>query len=250
MKKILSFLLMTTMALSLTACGGSSSSTEEPKSSGSIYYLNFKPEIAPVYEEIAAAYEAETGIKLNVVTAASGTYEQTLKSEMAKAEAPTLFQINGPKGYANWKEYCADLSKTDLYSHLTDKSLAIKDGEGVYGIPYVVEGYGIIYNNAILEKYIATAGAKVASVDEINNFATLKAVVEDMTAKKADLGIKGAFASTSLKPGEDWRWQTHLANLPIYYEFKNNNVDLASDATKEIKFEYDSGFRQTQEYKF
>ena len=237
MKKILSFLLMTTMALSLTACGGSSSSTEEPKSSGSIYYLNFKPEIAPVYEEIAAAYEAETGIKLNVVTAASGTYEQTLKSEMAKAEAPTLFQINGPKGYANWKEYCADLSKTDLYSHLTDKSLAIKDGEGVYGIPYVVEGYGIIYNNAILEKYIATAGAKVASVDEINNFATLKAVVEDMTAKKADLGIKGAFASTSLKPGEDWRWQTHLANLPIYYEFKNNNVDLASDATKEIKFE-------------
>lgn len=243
MKKILSFLLMTTMALSLTACGGSSSSTEEPKSSGSIYYLNFKPEIAPVYEEIAAAYEAETGIKLNVVTAASGTYEQTLKSEMAKAEAPTLFQINGPKGYANWKEYCADLSKTDLYSHLTDKSLAIKDGEGVYGIPYVVEGYGIIYNNAILEKYIATAGAKVASVDEINNFATLKAVVEDMTAKKADLGIKGAFASTSLKPGEDWRWQTHLANLPIYYEFKNNNVDLASDATKEIKFEYAENYK-------
>lgn len=243
MKKILSFLLMTTMALSLTACGGSSSSTEEPKSSGSIYYLNFKPEIAPVYEEIAAAYEAETGIKLNVVTAASGTYEQTLKSEMAKAEAPTLFQINGPKGYANWKEYCADLSKTDLYSHLTDKSLAIKDGEGVYGIPYVVEGYGIIYNNAILEKYIATAGAKVASVDEINNFATLKAVVEDMTAKKAELGIKGAFASTSLKPGEDWRWQTHLANLPIYYEFKNNNVDLASDATKEIKFEYAENYK-------
>ncbi len=243
MKKILSFLLMTTMALSLTACGGSSSSTEEPKSSGSIYYLNFKPEIAPVYEEIAAAYEAETGVKLNVVTAASGTYEQTLKSEMAKAEAPTLFQINGPKGYANWKEYCADLSKTELYSHLTDKSLAITDGEGVYGIPYVVEGYGIIYNNALLEKYIATAGAKIKSADEINNFETLKAVVEDMTAKKAELGIKGAFASTSLKPGEDWRWQTHLANIPVYYEFKNNNVDLASDATKEIKFEYADNYK-------
>ena len=243
MKKILSFLLMTTMALSLTACGGSSSTTEEPKSSGSIYYLNFKPEIAPVYEEIAAAYEAETGVKLNVVTAASGTYEQTLKSEMAKAEAPTLFQINGPKGYANWKEYCADLSKTELYSHLTDKSLAITDGEGVYGIPYVVEGYGLIYNNALLEKYIATAGAKIKSADEINNFETLKAVVEDMTAKKAELGIKGAFASTSLKPGEDWRWQTHLANIPVYYEFKNNNVDLASDATKEIKFEYADNYK-------
>lgn len=243
MKKIVSFLLMATMALSLTACGGGGSSTEEAKGSGSIYYLNFKPEIAPVYDEIAAAYEAETGIKLNVVTAASGTYEQTLKSEMAKAEAPTLFQINGPKGYANWKDYCADLSSTELYSHLTDKSLAITDGEGVYGIPYVVEGYGIIYNNALLEKYIATEGAKIASVDEINNFETLKAVAEDITAKKAELGIKGAFASTSLKPGEDWRWQTHLANIPVYYEFKNNNVDLASDATKEIKFQYADNYK-------
>lgn len=87
-----------------------------------------------------ATYEAETGVKLNVVTAASGTYEQTLKSEIAKEDSTYLFQINGPKGYASWKDYLADLSDTELYSHLTDKSLAVTDGEGVYGIPYVVEG--------------------------------------------------------------------------------------------------------------
>ena len=117
-------------------------------------------------------YEAETGVKLNVVTAASGTYEQTLKSEIAKADAPVLFQINGPKGYASWKEYTKDLKDTELYAHLTDKSLAVTDGDGVYGIPYVVEGYGIIYNQAIMNKYFATEGAKAASMDEINNFAT------------------------------------------------------------------------------
>lgn len=219
MKKLLSVLLLTAMTFSLAACGSTNEPAEsadsgEGKGTGSIYYLNFKPEIAPVYEKIAEAYEAETGVKLNVVTAASGTYEQTLKSEMAKADAPTLFQINGPKGYASWKEYTADLSNTELYSHLTDKSLAVTDGDGVYGIPYVVEGYGIIYNNALINKYIALPGAKIASVDEINNFETLKAVVEDITAKKDELGVKGAFASTSLKPGEDWRWQTHLANVP------------------------------------
>ena len=243
MKRLLALLVTAVMTMSLAACGGTTDSGDAAAGSGEIYYLNFKPEIAEVYDEIAAAYEAETGVKLNVVTAASGTYEQTLKSEIAKEDAPTLFQINGPKGYASWKDYTADLSDTELYSHLTDKSLAVTDGEGVYGIPYVVEGYGLIYNNAIMEKYFATADQKAASMDEINNFETFKAVIEDMTAKKDELGIKGAFASTSLKPGEDWRWQTHLANIPVYYEFKNNNIDLASDATKEIQFQYADNYK-------
>ncbi len=43
-----------------------------------------------------------------------------------------------------------------------------------------------------------------------------------MTARKADLGIDGVFASTSLSAGEQWRWQTHLANLPLFYEFKDD----------------------------
>ena len=243
MKRLLALLVTAVMTMSLAACGGTTDSGDAAAGSGEIYYLNFKPEIAEVYDEIAAAYEAETGVKLNVVTAASGTYEQTLKSEIAKEDAPTLFQINGPKGYASWKDYTADLSDTEIYSHLTDKSLAVTDGEGVYGIPYVVEGYGLIYNNAIMEKYFATADPKAASMDEINNFETFKAVIEDMTAKKDELGIKGAFASTSLKPGEDWRWQTHLANIPVYYEFKNNNIDLASDATKEIQFQYADNYK-------
>jgi raffinose/stachyose/melibiose transport system substrate-binding protein len=211
--------------------------------SGEIYYLNFKPEIADVYKKIGDEYKAETGITLKVVTAASGTYEQTLKSEMAKTDAPVLFQINGPKGYANWKDYCADLKDTELYKHLTDKTMAVTDGDGVYGIPYVVEGYGIIYNNAVMTKYFALSGAKAKSMDEINNFAKLKEVVEDMTAQKGKLGIKGVFSSTSLKKGEDWRWQTHLANLPVYYEFKDNKIDLKSDATSEIKFQYADNYK-------
>ena len=163
---------------------------------GELYFLNFKPEVSEIYDAIAAAYEAETGVTLKVVTAASGTYEQTLKSEIAKSDAPVLFQINGPRGYANWADYCADLSDTELYQHLSDKSLAVTVDGGVYGIPYVVEGYGIIYNDAIMEAYFATDGALAASMAEINNFAALKAVVEDMTAKKDELGIKGVFSST------------------------------------------------------
>jgi raffinose/stachyose/melibiose transport system substrate-binding protein len=214
-----------------------------PAGGGEVYYLNFKPEVAEIYAKIADAYKAETGVTLKVVTAASGTYEQTLKSEIAKADAPVLFQINGPVGYQSWKDYTADLKDTELYKHLTDKSMAVKDGDGVYGIPYVVEGYGIIYNNAIMDKYFALPDAKAKSMAEVNNFATLKAVVEDMTAKKDQLGIKGVFSSTSLKPGEDWRWQTHLANVPVFYEWRDNKVDIASDATKEITFQYADNFK-------
>lgn len=249
MKKVLAFCLaMATMTASMTACSSpngstSSASSATPKGEQSVYYLNFKPESAAAYEEIAKKYKEETGVTLNVVTAASGTYEQTLKAEIAKTDAPTLFQINGPRGYASWKDYCADLKDTELYKHLSDKSLAIKDGEGVYGVPYVVEGYGIIYNQAIMDKYFKTSGAKASSIAEINSYAKLKAVAEDMTAKKDALGIKGVFSSTSLKPGEDWRWQTHLANVPVYYEFKENKVDLTSDATKEIKFQYSDNFK-------
>ena len=250
-------------ALALAACATTDTTAEEPameeagaaepaaaeaeiamEDGGELYYLNFKPEVSEIYDDIAAAYKAETGVTLKVVTAASGTYEQTLKSEIAKSDAPVLFQINGPRGYANWADYCADLSDTELYQHLSDKSLAVTVDGGVYGLPYVVEGYGIIYNSAIMEQYFAMDSAVVTSMDAINNFATLKAVVEDMTAKKDDLGIKGVFSSTSLKPGEDWRWQTHLANVAIYYEVETNGLDIKNpDDFLETKFQYSDEFK-------
>lgn len=222
----------------LVSCGGKSEDQ-------SVYFLNFKPEVAEVYDRIAKDYYNETGITLNVVTAASNTYEQTLKSEIAKADAPAIFQINGPRGYASWKNYCADLKDSKIYNLLEDKDMAIKNGDGVYGIPYVVEGYGIIYNDRIMNEYFMhpEKAVDVSSVDDISSFEILSQVVTDMTRLKDSLGIDGVFASTSLKPGEDWRWTTHLANVPVYFEFLNNDIDLTGDETREIEFMYADEFR-------
>ena len=241
-KKILALTLVALFTLTLFASCGKKAEKDEVKE---IRYLNFKPEIADVYKEISAKYEEETGIKVIVETAANNTYEQTLMAKMATDEAPTLFQINGPRGYANWKDYCADLSDSELYKHLTDKSLAVTVDGKAYGVPYLIEGYGIIYNQAIMDKYFALdkKATEYKSMDEIKNFDALKAVVEDMQKNKDALGIDGVFASTSLKAGEDWRWQTHLANLPVYQEFTKNNVDLTSDATKTIKFEFAKNYK-------
>ena len=240
MKRKITALILVLIILTLTLSSCSSKGGEK-----SVYYLNFKPEVAEVYDRIADDYFKETGIKLNVVTAASNTYEQTLKSEIAKADAPAIFQINGPRGYASWRDYCKDLSDTQIYDLLNDKDMAITVDGGVYGIPYVVEGYGIIYNDKIMQKYLMSPNKTVdiTEVDEINSFEILSQVVADMTRMKDMLGIDGVFASTSLKPGEDWRWTTHLANVPVYHEFKNNEIDLTSDETREIEFMYSDGFR-------
>lgn len=237
---LICLLLIFTMCFSLSGCN---------KKSEGIYFLNFKPESAKAYEKIAKAYEEETGIPVKVVTAAANTYEQTLKSEVAKNDAPTIFQVNGPIGYQSWKEYCADLTDTKLYSYLTDKNLAIKNEGKVYAIPYVVEGYGIIYNDAIMKKYFSLPNKKtsLSSVNEINSFAKLKEVVEDMSANKTALGIDGVFASTSLSSGEDWRWQSHLANIPLYYEIYENNPDM--DPTLAMVKAASIDFKHADKYK-
>ena len=199
---------------------------------GKVYYLNFAPEVADQWEALAEKYSEETGTEVQVVTAASGTYESTLKSEMDKSEAPTLFQVNGPVGLAAWKDYCYDLKDTDVYKNLASDDFALVNEDGsVSGIAYKIETYGLIYNKSLLNDYFETDGAVVTSVDEINNFDTLKAVVEDITAKKDDLGIEGAFTSAGMDSSSDWRFKTHLANIPIYYEYKADGI-TSTDAIK------------------
>ena len=203
---------------------------EEAK--GSVYYLNFKPEQADQWVELGEKYTEETGVPVTVVTAASGTYESTLKSEMAKDEAPTLFQVNGPVGLASWKDYCYDLKDTEIYKQLTSEEFALTNEDGsVPGIAYVIETYGLIYNKALLNDYFETDGAVVKSVEEINSFETLKAVADDIQAKKDDLGIEGAFTSAGFDASSDWRFKTHLANLPVYYEYVADGIN-STDAIK------------------
>ena len=125
-KKILALALSAAMSLSLLAgCGGGGDASGKPAGStggtstpapagsggtsgatGSVYYLNFKPEQDGDWQELAKLYTQETGVEVKVQTAASGQYETTLMSEIAKTDAPTLFQVNGPVGLANWKDYC------------------------------------------------------------------------------------------------------------------------------------------------
>lgn len=219
----------------LTACG--------QNNGPSVYYLNFKPEQSQQFEQIAEEYTAETGVPVKVVTAASGSYMQTLKAEMAKTNAPTLFQINGQEGYSIWKDYLADMSDYEIAQALKDDAQPITNADGgVVGVPFAMEGFGILYNEEILNSYFALPGAKVGSMEELNSFEDFKAVAEDMQARKDELGIEGAFAATSLGAGEEWRWTNHLMNGPIHYEIEDRGVQDFSDLA-DFEFTYGDNYR-------
>ena len=197
-----------------------------------MYFLNFKPESNDEWQKLAKDYTKETGVEVKVQTAASGTYEQTLKSEIAKSEAPTLFQVNGPVGLANWKDYCYDLTGSKILGDLTSDSYALKDGDATVAIGYVIESYGLITNKTLLEK----AGY---TTDDIKSFADLKKVAEDITARKDELGF-AAFTSAGMDSSSDWRFKTHLANLPIYFEYQADGIG----STDAIKGTYLDNYKQ------
>ncbi len=237
MKRIIIFALALLAVLSLGSCSGASEAE--------LYYLNFKPEVAQVYSELARDYKKETGVTLNVVTAAANTYETTLKSELAKSSAPTIFHLNGPIGYSAWASWCEDLSDFGIYEHLLDPDSAIRSGDGVYGLPFVTEGYGIIYNDAIMRKYftLESRATDFTSMQEVNTFDKLFTLVSDMTAHKDELGIDGVFASTSMQSGEEWRWQTHLFNLPLYYEMTEDGGNPLPSSYADFKFTYAENYK-------
>ena len=227
MKKLFALLLAIVMVVSLVACAGGSS---EP---GKVYWLNFKPEADEALQAIAAQYTEETGVEVKIVTAASGTYSQTLTSEMDKTDAPTLFVVGNQAGVATWGDYCYDLKGTDIYNELTTDDFTLYDADGkACSIGYCYESFGIIVNKALLK----TAGYEIT---DIKDFESLKAIVEDIHARADELGFD-AFTSSGLDDSSSWRFSGHLANMPLYYE----SVDDAwTGAPAEIKGTYMENFK-------
>ena len=234
-KKLLGVALCATMVAGLLAGCGSSSKSEKTgsDSKGSVYWLNFKPEADEALQGIAKTYEKEKGVKVKVVTAASGNYNSTLTSEMGKSAAPTLFVVGNQAAVKTWDDYCIDLKETDVYKELSTDAFNLKDENGkVASIGYCYESYGIIVNKKLLKK----AGYEIT---DIKDFASLKSVAEDIHKRADKLGFD-AFTSSGLDDASAWRFTGHLANMPLFYEGRD---DGWKEAPAEIKGTYLENFK-------
>ena len=234
-KKLLCVVLCATMVAGLLAGCGSSSKSEKTgsDSKGSVYWLNFKPEADEALQGIAKTYEKEKGVKVKVVTAASGNYNSTLTSEMGKSAAPTLFVVGNQAAVKTWNDYCLDLKGTDVYNELNTDAFNLTDENGkVASIGYCYESYGIIVNKKLLKK----AGHEIT---DIKDFASLKSVAEDIHKRADKLGFD-AFTSSGLDDASAWRFTGHLANMPLFYEGRD---DGWKEAPAEIKGTYLENFK-------
>ena len=234
-KKLLGVVLCATMVAGLLAGCGSSSKSEKTgsDSKGSVYWLNFKPEADEALQGIAKTYEKEKGVKVKVVTAASGNYNSTLTSEMGKSAAPTLFVVGNQAAVKTWNDYCLDLKGTDVYNELNTDAFNLTDENGkVASIGYCYESYGIIVNKKLLKK----AGHEIT---DIKDFASLKSVAEDIHKRADKLGFD-AFTSSGMDDASSWRFTGHLANMPLFYEGRD---DGWKEAPAEIKGTYLENFK-------
>lgn len=221
-KTILALALSAAMSLSLLAgCGGGAASGNVSgggaagSETGRVYWLNFKPELDETAQDLAKAYTDKTGVPVQVITAASGTYQQTLTAEMDKNAPPTLFVIGNTAGVADWGDYAMDLTGTAIANELNTDAYNLYDDAGkLVSIGYCYECYGIIVNPDLVQQ----AGH---SMDEIKDFASLKAVVEDIHANAATLGFD-AFTSCDMDDSSSWRFTGHMANLEYFYEQKDD----------------------------
>lgn len=234
-KKLLGVALCATMVAGLLAGCGNSSKSEKTgsDSKGSVYWLNFKPEADEALQGIAKTYEKEKGVKVKVVTAASGNYNSTLTSEMGKSAAPTLFVVGNQAAVKTWNDYCIDLKGTDVYNELNTDAFNLTDENGkVASIGYCYESYGIIVNKKLLKK----AGHEIT---DIKDFASLKSVAEDIHKRADKLGFD-AFTSSGMDDASSWRFTGHLANMPLFYEGRD---DGWKEAPAEIKGTYLENFK-------
>lgn len=207
---VLAIVLSLSMVIGLTGC-------TKTNKEGSVYYLNFKPEADAAWQALAKKYTELTGVDVKVVTAASGTYNDVLTAEMDKENPPTLFQCGNAGAIKTWGEFCYDLSKTDFYKEMTtdDFNLYGENGE-LLAAGYCYEAFGIIVNKALLKQ----AGYEIT---DIKDFASLKQIADDIHARAEELGFD-AFSAAGLDDSSSWRFSGHLANMPLFYQFRDDNI--------------------------
>ncbi len=193
-KKLLAMLLVGAMALGLVACGSASGGSEGGQASGNsgatgttassgngIRLVNGKIEVDAQLKKLAAMYEEETGVHVEIESLGGGIDIQgTLKGYYQSENMPDIFVNGGDTDFANWTGLLEDMSGE---AWAADTDAAYKDESGaVLGFPYTTEAIGLAYNKDILTK----AGIDPATLTSPD---ATRAAFETLNAKKDELGL-------------------------------------------------------------
>ncbi len=255
--RCLGFALMMGMALgSLTGCG-------QAKKDYDVYFFNQKSEIAESLEELAERYQEETGKRVKVFTVGTAEGSETMRSELKSREYPTLFSSNSitfeewkSAGYATGVEEIQNPELKKLYESVPDALKLQFDSEGNYGVPYNMEGYGLIADQQMLRELLGledlerfTEDYKLADYEEFQQMVqALDACIKEGTAQTFTLAgtpyttasektvltgkLNGVFAVAG---AEKWTYGNHFGNYPVSTVYSNVYDVRESDPEKAEK---------------
>ncbi len=206
MKKILVLVLALVMALSAVSA------------LADITIVQNKVEIDAALQEYAAAYSAETGKNVKVITAGgSSDYNTALKAEFASGKEPDIFVIEGPTGYDLYKDKIADMTGAEWTQYT---AAAYMDGDKVVGFPVAVEGYGMAYNKDILDK----AGIDPATLTNVDAYT---AAFEKLDSMKEELGLDAVVSMVAgTAPGMTWVTGLHNFNVYLTVGLDRNDTSI------------------------
>ncbi|MCR5000892.1 MAG: ABC transporter substrate-binding protein [Lachnospiraceae bacterium] len=160
-----------------------------------IIIFQSKAEIQDQLEDCAEAFTEETGIEVEIWGTTGDDYQQQLETKLANNQGPTIFTQQSGDILERLKDYCADLSDVECIGSIPEGLIEdIKiDGKTV-GIPYTMEGFGIVYNKSLCD------ATTLKSTDDFVK----------MIKEQNDAGVSG-FELTS----EDYFLIGHILNTPF-----------------------------------
>ncbi|GKW47176.1 ABC transporter substrate-binding protein [Planococcus sp. NCCP-2050] len=156
-KKVLRTLFLGLVMLVLAACsgggdddGGSSEDSGGDSSGEKITIFQSKVEISDQLEALAQEYTDETGVEVEVLGTTGDDYFQQLQIRMNSNQGPSIFSIQNVTEAERLESYLYDLSSEEYVADIAP-DMELKVGDKVVGVPYGVEGFGLIYNKDLVK---------------------------------------------------------------------------------------------------
>ncbi|MFT8887814.1 MAG: extracellular solute-binding protein [Ethanoligenens sp.] len=213
-------------------CSNGSGGSSGKKVTIDIY--QFKVETKSALDKAIAQYMKENpNVTITEQTVGGGgDYGGTLKTKFSSGQEPAIFNVGGQTDVHTFTDRLTDLSSQPWVSQAANGTLggATMNGK-IYGMPFDLEGYGLLYNKTIFQKAGIDA-TKLTTMDAIDQaFATID-------AQKAKLGLSAVDAWAAK---ETWVTANHGMNPMMAAELKNS--ENAYNA-KSINFAYNDAFKK------
>ncbi|WP_274361720.1 sugar ABC transporter substrate-binding protein [Paenibacillus thermotolerans] len=156
-KKLLCLLMVAALVAAVAGCaGGKNNNQAAPNNQAGtaklkkISIFQSKVEIAEQLEALAGQYTQETGNPVEVWGSAGDAYMTQLQAKLAAGEGPSIFSVASGSEVEKFKSYYYDMSNEDYVKNIAPNMAPTVDGK-VVGIPYGVEGFGLVYNKSLVD---------------------------------------------------------------------------------------------------